>query len=100
MQTSLLGMMTHNILPQVLKLALPSWGEMLPPVAGEAADSSTAFREKLQRKAWRSKKFFESASDREDCALLTYIGVGVAPSLNDIVMGSYICISAYIYTRF
>ena len=75
---STLGIMAHCILPQVYDLALPTWGAMLPNDRSQGSvDGATAFRIRLQRKAWRAKKFLEDKSLKEDCALLTYLGVSV-----------------------
>ena len=74
--------MAHGILPWVMEVALPSWSSMLPPendrINAQSLDGATMFRMRLQRKAWRAKKFFESESAREDCVLLCYLGLAVS----------------------
>ena len=75
---STLGIMAHSLLPQVFDLALPTWGAMLPNDRSQGSmDGATAFRIRLQRKAWRAKKYLEDKDLKEDGALLTYLGVAV-----------------------
>ena len=79
------GIMCHNMLKQIMQLALPSWQSMLPSRTSADAnfaasiDGATAFREKLQKKAWRAKLFLESTDLQESCVILTYLGIAVEP---------------------
>jgi hypothetical protein len=74
-----LGIMVHNLLQQVVDIGLPAWGSMLPPNdrTRGSVDGATAFRIRIQRKAWRAKKFLGYLDDKEDCVLLTYLGISV-----------------------
>ena len=73
-----LGMLCHDVLARCLDIALPTWSSMLPvndrPARGaNAADNMERFRLKMQKKAWRSKKFLDNEGLRLECILTTWL---------------------------
>ena len=53
-----IGLLMHNVLEDTLNVALPTWGQMLPPNdRRRSGTGAEVFRMRLQKKAWRSKCF-------------------------------------------
>ena len=52
-----LGIMCHNILPQVVQAGMPSWDDGLPDLAGNDLEDAERedFRKTMRRKAYRAK---------------------------------------------
>ena len=74
-----LSVLVHNVLPQVLARALPSWQACLPgghrALQGSAEAAARSFG--LQKKAWRSKCVLENKQRCLDILLLNSYGLHI-----------------------
>ena len=71
-----LGILAHDVLHQIVTKAFPSW-HIPPNDRPQGMDGASLARLKLQRKTWRTKKFIEDTSQKEECVLLVIFGVAV-----------------------
>jgi hypothetical protein len=80
-----LGILAHDVLFRVMDDASPSWGKRLPPNdARRASDSSTFQRQRIQKKAWRSKCVLKDPKKRNDILLYSLVGEAVEQFIQEV----------------
>jgi len=71
-----LGVMCHNLAEQCLDIALPTWGDGIPPndrKVTRSDDSATAFRIRVQKKAWRTRCFLQDGQRVKRSCVLSWM---------------------------
>ena len=68
------GMLCHNVIPQIFQAAFQTWSDMAPEDENNGdQDAIAEMRLQTQKKAWRTKKMFESCARRSRIMLVCFI---------------------------
>ena len=76
---SALGVLCHDVLHQVIFMSFPNWSSMAPANdhGAGARDTIDMLRQKIQKKAWRSKLVLECFKRKIRIVLMSWLGAPI-----------------------